>query len=125
MPSLAEEAVSYGIHKISDSIYTNPPMKTLIPVKRLRLCHIFVRLLYLLSTFPPYKQFQATIIRPSIATDLLHLLLFLSTTRGIGGFELSVIPHFNSPGTSAWEILNDRDPRKTLLFQLTDRYIVR
>jgi hypothetical protein len=55
MPRLAEEAVSYRIYKILDSIYTNPPIETLILVKRLRLCYILVRLLCLLFTFPPHK----------------------------------------------------------------------
>ncbi len=68
-------------------------MMTLIVVKRLCLWHNLVRLLCLLSTFLSHKQFWATVIRPLIATDLLQPPLFLPAARGIGGFELSVIPH--------------------------------
>ncbi|KAK4031767.1 hypothetical protein C8A01DRAFT_41789 [Parachaetomium inaequale] len=52
-------------------------MKALILVKRLRLCHVLVRLPCLLSTFPLHKQFQAAVIQPPVATDLLYQELFL------------------------------------------------
>lgn len=52
-------------------------MKTLILVKRLRLRHVLVRLLYLLSTLSLHKQFQTAIIPPSVATNLLHFPLLL------------------------------------------------
>jgi hypothetical protein len=45
-------------------------MKALILVKRLRLCHVLVRLPFLLSTFPLHKQFQAAVIQPPIAVRL-------------------------------------------------------
>jgi hypothetical protein len=90
-------------------------MKTLILIKRLRLRHVLVRLPCLLSTLPPHKQFPAAVIPPSIAADLLHLPLFLPAARGIGGFELGMIPYLNSPSTSAREMLGDRDLRKSLL----------
>ncbi len=64
------------------SIYSNPPMKTLILVKRLRLRHVLVRLPCLLSTFPLHKQFQAAVIQPPIATDLLCRELFLLAVVG-------------------------------------------
>jgi hypothetical protein len=38
---------------------------------------ILVRLPCLLSTFPLHKQFQAAVIQPPIATDLLYQELFL------------------------------------------------
>jgi hypothetical protein len=44
-------------------VYSNPPIKMLIPIERLRFCHVLERLPYLL---PPHKQSQATIIPPSI-----------------------------------------------------------
>ena len=53
-------------------------MKTLILVKRLRLCHILVRLLYLVSTFPFNQEFQATTVQLSAVTNFLYLPLFLS-----------------------------------------------
>jgi hypothetical protein len=40
MPRLAEEAVSYRIYKILDSIYINLPIKTLILIKNLHLYYI-------------------------------------------------------------------------------------
>src|SRR5690242_1383099 len=78
-------------------------------------CHVLVRLPCLLSTFPLHKEFQAAVIQPPVATDLLSQELFppavvannweerpkvirpLSrpASRGIGGFELGVISYLN------------------------------
>ncbi|KAK4105068.1 hypothetical protein N658DRAFT_542564 [Parathielavia hyrcaniae] len=58
---------------IIHSVYNNPPMKTLILVKRLCLRHVLIRLPCLLSTPPPHKQFQAAIIPPSVTANLPHL----------------------------------------------------
>ena len=82
-------------------------MKTLIFVKRLRLRHVLIRLLCLLFALLLYKQFLAAIIPPVLAANLLHLLL-------LGGFELGLIPHLNSPGTAPWELLGDIDLRESL-----------
>ena len=82
-------------------------MKTLILVKRLRLCHVLVRLPCLLSTLPPHKQFPAAVIAPVFSANLLHLPL-------LGGFELSLVPQLNSPSTTPRELLRDRGLRKSL-----------
>ncbi len=118
-PRLAEEAVSCSIHKISDNIYTNLAMKTLILIKRLRLCHVLIRLLCLLSTLPPHKQFPAAVTPPVFSANLLHLLPLL------GRFELSLVPHLNSPSTTLRELLGDRGPRKSLPLQPKDLCVIR
>src|SRR5690349_21244572 len=83
-------------------------MKALILVKHLCLRHVLARLPCLLSTFPLHKQFQAAVIQPPMATNLLYLPLFFSAVvanhwgdrprvttdlsrpalRGVGGSEL-------------------------------------
>lgn len=60
-----------------------------------------------------------------ISTDLLDLPLSHHASRGVGGFELSVVPHLNGPSATPREILGDRDPRKSLLLQLTDFRVIR
>jgi hypothetical protein len=101
-----------------ERLYNNPPMKTLILVKRLRLRHVLIRLPCLLFALPLHKQFPAAIIPPVLAANLLHLPL-------LGGFELGFIPHLNSPGTAPRELLGDRGPRKSLHLQLKDHRVVR
>ncbi len=121
---------------MSDNIYTNLTMKALILIKRLCLRHILIRLPSLLSTPPPHTQLQAAVIQSPVATNLLYPPLWgerprvimplpRPASRGIGSVELGVIPHRNGPGTSAREMLGDRDPRKTLLLlQLADLRVV-
>ncbi len=65
MPGQRRKKSLRSLGKISDSIYSIPPMKTLILVKRLRLRHVLVKLLCLLFTFTLHKQFQAAAMPPT------------------------------------------------------------
>ena len=60
--------------------------------------------------------------RLPLATNPVHLPLVL--VRG-GVLEPRVIAHLNGPGTTPREMLGDRDPRKSLLLQLTYLLVVR
>lgn len=125
MPGQRSKKSLHSRGKISDSVYSNPPMKTIILVKRLCLRHILVRLTCLLSTFPPHKQLYTTARQPPVATNPFHLPLWHPALRGVSVLELGVIPYFNGRGTTAWEMLGDRIPRKTLLLlQLRDLCVV-
>ncbi|KAK4095780.1 hypothetical protein N658DRAFT_535629 [Parathielavia hyrcaniae] len=103
---------------IIHSVYNNPPMKTLVLVKRLRLRHDLVRLPCLLSTLPLHQQFLAAVIPLVFAANRLHLPL-------LGDFELGLIPHLNSPSTAPRELLGDRGPRKSLPLQLKNLCVIR
>ncbi|KAK4113090.1 hypothetical protein N656DRAFT_642096 [Canariomyces notabilis] len=107
-----EKIVSRNRGKTLESIYNNWPMETLILVKRLRLRQVLIRLPCLHFALPLHKQFPAAIIPPVLAANLLHLPL-------LGGFELGLIPHLNSPGTAPRELLGDRGPRKSFAPSLT------
>jgi hypothetical protein len=98
------------------NINNNPPMKTLILVKRLDLCHVLVRLLCLLSTLPLHKQFYSAVIQRSPAGNLLYLPL-------LDRLELGLIPYLNSTGTAPRELLGNRGPRKSLPPQLKDHRV--